>query len=184
MTDSNEPTAWEEINPPATVSAPRRELQSRCSGQTDRKVFRNELTACLTLVAPVGMTEEAKRDWLAVAWNTLQHIPADILASGAAKARMLCDHPSKIVPTIVAETAEQMRWRREAREESCLQLPAPPPDYCTPEEAAEILRSVGLKSHFPSHRSGAGAQVDRSPEGGDPEDGRHSRERGREAMRP
>src|SRR5438874_8822984 len=101
MTDSNEPTAWEEINP--TVSAPRQELQSRCSDQTEtRKVFRNELTACLTLVAPVGMTEEAKRDWLAVAWDTLRHIPPSILANGAAAARKVCDHPSKIVPTIIA----------------------------------------------------------------------------------
>jgi hypothetical protein len=87
-------------------------------------VFRNELTACLALVAPVGMTEENRRDWLAVAWQTLKDIPPDILASGAKKARSLCDHPSKIVPTIVAETSELLKWRRGASREY-LALPSP-----------------------------------------------------------
>jgi hypothetical protein len=78
--------------------------------------FRNELTACLSLVVPVGMTEEARRDWLAVAWGTLSHLPADVLAIGCEAARKTCDHPSKIVPTILKETADVMRWRREANE--------------------------------------------------------------------
>jgi hypothetical protein len=46
-----------------------------------RVVFRNELTACLSLVAPVGMTEEAKADWLLVAWETLKHLAARHSAS-------------------------------------------------------------------------------------------------------
>jgi len=109
-----------------------------------RKVFRNELTACLTLVAPVGMTEEAKRDWLAVAWDTLKHLPPSILTSGARKARLLCDHPSKVVPTIVAETAEMMRWHADAARDK--PSPAlPPPDYCSAADAASILAEFGLK---------------------------------------
>jgi hypothetical protein len=110
MTDSNEPTPWEEINPPM-VSAPRHGLPRRLrpSGAGHSDVFRNELTACLTLVAPAGMTEEARRDWLAVAWGTLKHLPPDILAIGCKKARETCDHPSKIVPTILAETKEGCR---------------------------------------------------------------------------
>lgn len=78
-----------------------------------KAVFRNELTACLALTAPAGMTEENRRDWLSVAWLTLKDIPPDLLAWGATKARMVCDHPSKIVPTIIAETAERMCWRRD-----------------------------------------------------------------------
>jgi hypothetical protein len=54
------------------------------------------------------MTEENRRDWLAVAWDTLKHIPADILTDWCgAKPGKKCDHPSKIVPTIIAEA----RWR-------------------------------------------------------------------------
>jgi hypothetical protein len=72
------------------------------------------------------MTEEAKRDWLAVAWGTLNHLPRDLLSSGCKKARLTCDHPSKIVPTIVAETEEWMRFRRE-READHVRLSGPQP---------------------------------------------------------
>jgi hypothetical protein len=93
------------------------------------------------------MTEEAKRDWLTVAWDSLQHLPPEVLTSGARQARLKCDHPSKIVPTIIAETEQQMRWRRDARAEP-LQIAGPEPQYCTPEEASAILAQLGLKSSF------------------------------------
>lgn len=119
-------------------------------------MFRNELTACLALVVPVGMTEEGRREWLAVAWATLSHLPPDILAAGCKAARETCDHPSKIVPTIIAETKEWVECRRAvARNQgepvSVPQLPKP--DYCTAEEARKILEDLGLKSAFPSNRS-------------------------------
>jgi hypothetical protein len=143
MSDTDEPTAWEEINPPM-VSAPRRGPVSPFSGNDDaRIVFRNELTACLTLVAPVGMDEEARRDWFAIAWDTLKDLPPDVLAIGARKARKICDHPSKIVPTIIAETEDIRRWRSMSQREEPLELPRP--DYVKPDEAAEILREFGLK---------------------------------------
>ncbi len=75
------------------------------------EIFRNELTACLALVAPVGMTEEARGEWFAVAWETLSHLPADILQDGCRKARQTCDHPSKIVPAIVAATEDWVAIR-------------------------------------------------------------------------
>jgi hypothetical protein len=72
------------------------------------------------------MTEEAKRDWLAVAWATLKHLPVDLLRIGAAKARETADHPAKVVPIIVRETAQLLESRRRsARESSALRL-APP----------------------------------------------------------
>lgn len=110
MTD--EPTAWEDINPPM-ASAQRRERHSPSSDHDPRITFRNELTACLSLVAPAGMTEEARRDWLAVAWDTLKHLPPEILQSGCRIARKTCDHPSKIVPAIVEATRDQLRLHRE-----------------------------------------------------------------------
>jgi hypothetical protein len=128
MTD--DPTAWEDINPPM-ASAPRQELQSLSSelltpATTD--AFRNELTACLTLVAPVGMTEEAKRDWLAVAWGTLKHLPSDLLSDGCRVARETCDHPSKIVPVIVEATSEELERRSTTRRaDPWISLAGPPP---------------------------------------------------------
>jgi hypothetical protein len=143
MTD--EPTAWEEINP-VTVSAQRQGLPSKCSvPDEDRITFRNELTACLTLTAPAGMTEENRRDWLAVAWDSLKHIPADILTFGARKARLKCDHPSKIVPAIIAETAEMMGRRSRMAEWSQPQIAPSEKEICTPEEARKILNDLGLK---------------------------------------
>jgi hypothetical protein len=119
----NDLTAWEDINP-TTVSVQRQEQQSQ-SSDVSREVFRNELTACLALVAPVGMTEEAKRDWLVTAWDTLKDIPPDILRIGTAAARKTCDHPSKIVPTIIAETAQPMKWRRELNNGAQLKIAGP-----------------------------------------------------------
>jgi hypothetical protein len=109
----------------------------------DSAYFRNELTACLALVAPVGMTEEAKRDWLAVAWATLKRLPADILSTGCRAAREKCDHPSKIVPTIISETKEMLGWRRDTARPEPLALPRPV--YVTPEEATRILAEFGIK---------------------------------------
>jgi hypothetical protein len=110
--------------------------------------FRNELTACLVLVAPVGMTEEARGEWLRVAWETLKHLPADLLGIGCRKARETCDHPSKIVPAILAETRDLLERRRDHVRASytppARQLP--PPDVCTPEAAAAILAEMGLSS--------------------------------------
>lgn len=107
---TDELTAWEDINP-GMVLAPPPGLPTEYSDPrhpASAETFRNELTACLALVAPVGMSEEARGEWLAVAWETLSDLPPDILAVGCKKARETCDHPSKIVPTIVAETADWM----------------------------------------------------------------------------
>lgn len=83
----------------------------RLAPATD-EVFRNELTACLALVVPAGMTEESRRDWLAVAWGTLKHLPADLLRAGCDEARKTCDHPSKLVPAIVAYAEPLLRQRQ------------------------------------------------------------------------
>lgn len=105
--------------------------------------FATELTACLALVAPVGMTEESRREWLAVAWRTLQFLPADLLSIGCSEARKTCDHPAKLVPVIVAATSESMATRRRIAYEygprsAVPKLDSPP--RCTPEEAREIVR--------------------------------------------
>lgn len=145
--DDDHETAWADINPPM-ASAPRPAPPSTSSASrlapASAERFRNELTACLALVAPVGMDEPAKREWLAIAWETLKHLPADILSIGAKAARGKCDHPSKIVPAILAETEELMRWRKTAAKPrpEFPQIEAPRP--CTPEAAREIMEELGI----------------------------------------
>lgn len=78
------------------------------------------------------MTEEARAEWLAVAWNTLGHLPADLLARGARKARETSDHPSKIVPAILRETQDMLDWRREHR------ALTPPPQITGPRPPRSI----------------------------------------------
>ncbi len=89
--------------------------------------FAAELTSCLALVVPVGMTEEARREWLAVAWATLKHLPPDLLAQGCAEARKTADHPSKIVPTITTYAEPRLRDRSRFEREYPSQVCLPPP---------------------------------------------------------
>lgn len=142
---------------------PRQGLQSRSLDRlapASSDDFRNELTACLTLVAPVGMTEEAKRDWLAVAWGTLKHLPVDLLRDGCRKAREACDHPSKIVPAIVEATQDALERRRSHPADSWASLPGPPKrrnvmehrgEPMSEEETAElndILEKLGAVARY------------------------------------
>jgi hypothetical protein len=157
--DNNEPTAWEEINPPM-VSAPQPERRVMCSDlePATREQFAVELTACLALVVPVGMTEEARREWLSVAWATLKHLPYDALAVGCQAARETCYHPSKIVPAILARTEQMMHWRRESARRG-LSLPAPskrpvlerrgePMSETDAAELNRILESLGATARY------------------------------------
>lgn len=159
---ADQPTAWEDINPTTALARqpePRLPSSARLEPASST-VFRNELTACLALVVPVGMTEEARREWLAVAWGTLKHLPADMLARGCEAARATCDHPSKIVPTIIAETKDWLEIRRRSAAEPsqpCL----PPPikrslldrrgEAMTEDEATElnaILENLGATARY------------------------------------
>jgi hypothetical protein len=118
-------TPWEEINPPM-VSAPQRGLPSKCLDRltpASNVEFRNELTACLALTAPAGMTEEGRGEWLAVAWETLKHLPPDLLAMGCRKARETCDHPSKIVPAIVEATKDSCASGTNTTARQCAHCP-------------------------------------------------------------
>lgn len=120
--------------------------------------FRNQLTACLILTAPSGMTEEARSDWLRVAWMTLSHLPSDLLERGCKKARETADHPSKIVPIIVREVEDDIAWRKRMNSSGPSQsyhaaLSHQPkaeeePNYCTPEEAKQILDELGIRTKW------------------------------------
>lgn len=116
-----------------------------------RDDFRDQLTACLILVAPTGMTQDDRNEWLRAAWGTLQHMPPDLLEAGCEVARETCDHPSKIVPTIVRTTDALWRKRKDDRSRVLAALakmrdPDPEPeDRCTPEQAREVMARFGIQ---------------------------------------
>jgi hypothetical protein len=94
------------------------------------------------------MTEDSRREWLAVAWATLKHIPPKDLESAARIARQTCDHPAKIVPAIIKAVEELRPWERYTRSDPVYdrpQLESPETIRCTPEEARQILDEVGIK---------------------------------------
>jgi hypothetical protein len=123
----DELTPWEEINPPTALAPQQGQPSPYSVSPASPDLFRNELTACLALVAPAGMAEEARRDWLTVAWGTLGHLPADLLIEGCAHARKVADHPAKVVPAIISVTEDRLVRRREYRQSDGehKSLPAP-----------------------------------------------------------
>lgn len=60
-----------------------------------------ELSRCLTLTAPSGMSQDDRVEWLTVAAMELLAVPSCIFDEACAEARRTCDHPSKIVPAIL-----------------------------------------------------------------------------------
>lgn len=106
------------------------------------------LAPILALVGASGMSQDDRREWLAAATDALRHIPQDLLTSAAARAKMHCDHPSKVIPFIIRDTESAIAFRRrvladwEQRQRDHFALPAPGKSYCTPAEAAEIIDRV------------------------------------------
>ncbi|KQN12018.1 hypothetical protein [Sphingomonas sp. Leaf28] len=108
--------------------------------------FITTLLPCLQLVAPVGMDEDSQDTWFEAARIALDGIPIGLLQRGAEAAMQKADHPSKVVPAIMAEISEA--WARRKR----LAAPVaaarsnalPEPDRCTPAEAAEIIASFKI----------------------------------------
>jgi hypothetical protein len=109
--------------------------------------------ACLTLVAPTGMTAEDRDAWVKVARATLSGIPADLLAVGCKEARKRCRFASEIVP-LIFETVEaswqhrekQLEWERQAfanRNAPRLTVaPEKPPEYVRAEEVRKLIKSL------------------------------------------
>lgn len=97
----------------------------------------------LALTGGIGMTEDNRVEWMKAAGMALAHLPADLLRHGAKAAMRTADHPSKIVPTIIATTEDDYAARkRQVRdiaehealfgpEANNLPLPAPPAEPLT-----------------------------------------------------
>jgi hypothetical protein len=114
------------------------------------KAGTGELTACLTLVAPSGMSAEDRNAWLQVARETLRGIPGDLLQRGCKKARETCRFASEIVPTILEETKDDWERRKRISEHHAAleanrdapRLEHKEPEYVRPEQIAELIKSL------------------------------------------
>lgn len=112
-----------------------------------------ELLACLTLVAPSGMSAEDRNAWLQVARATLSGIPGDLLRSGCQKARETCRFASEIVPAIVEHTRKSWEWRRKVLDNltaaeanrNAPRLEQADPEYVTAAEIRTILAEVAAE---------------------------------------
>lgn len=109
-----------------------------------------QLGACLTLVSPSGLSADDRKEWLAVAMQTLSGIPADLLERGCATARRKCRFPSEIVPTIMESVGKTWDGRKadaawEVRKAQLGPEPAlpPPPEYVDPKLVRDLIRSMG-----------------------------------------
>lgn len=104
-----------------------------------------QLGACLTLVSPSGLSADDRKEWLAIAMQTLSGIPADLLERGCEAARLKCRFPSEIVPTIMETIGKQWEWRKQdaARANLPPPPPEPKPEYVDPMEIKKLLRNLG-----------------------------------------
>jgi len=161
--DRIDPTLWQAVTGsgqlPARLSASStavavqrnlRNLQSASAAEVTLS-----LGACLALVAGSGMGDDARDEWLDVAKETLRGIPLDLLERGCAAARRRADHPSKVVPAIMAEVGDAWGWRRaEASAALDNRHAAPAKQTCTPAEAAEICKRFKVGSYARAQAAG------------------------------
>jgi len=69
-----------------------------------------ELSACMALVRPVTMSDDAVKEWLAVAANEVRGMRPTTFKAGCAEARKECTHHGQIIPKILNGKAAQ-GWR-------------------------------------------------------------------------
>ena len=110
-----------------------------------------QLSACLALVRPVSMSDDAADEWLAVAASDLSHFPADLLAEACKAARLECQYHGQLVPFIAKRAGERFGYRqtiagppripRERRIEQQRWQPEPGEFERIRQEAAARLRS-------------------------------------------
>lgn len=89
---------------------------SQGASQTKARPFAiAQIASCLALVRPVGMSDGMAEEWVRIASRDLHAFPDRAIAAACQKARMICNHHGKILPTVIEEceriTAEVARKR-------------------------------------------------------------------------
>ncbi len=118
-----------------------------------------ELAACLTLVAPSGMSADDRTEWIKVARATIGDVPASALQSACAAARKCCRFASEIVPVIIEEAEQPTRWLRDTVRSLQYQVDNPPrPSLPPPPTDDKPLTATELVEMTPYLRSVARRQ--------------------------
>ena len=114
-------------------------LQERLTPATGHE-FAREVGPALTLVCPTGMTQDDRKGWLYAAHKVIGDVPLDLLQRGAMAAMRTADHPSKIVPAIMAEISVALELRRDypRRTDAPTALAPPAPERITAAEREEV----------------------------------------------
>jgi hypothetical protein len=106
-----------------------------------RNDFAAALTPCLALVGGSGFKGDDRTEWLHAAFMALEGIPADLIRQGARAAMLKADHPSKIVPLIIAEISGDWAMRKRIYANNLNPGPAAEPEREIPdEERAEVSK--------------------------------------------
>lgn len=84
------------------------------NSQERSSVLVNELMACLTLVRPASMSDDAASDWVAIAAGQLSDLTEHEIRKGANVARNECQFHSQIIPTIRKANAEAIAYRKQS----------------------------------------------------------------------
>lgn len=123
----------------------------------DAASFAGLIGSLLSITGGVGLSEDDRREWIKSAWVHLRDVPADLLERGCKVAGRYCDHPSKIVTTIIREIEAPLKERQRLRDEVATSLqhqdrePWEPTPFdkatrCTEEEAAAIMEEFGFSA--------------------------------------
>lgn len=108
----------------------------------------------LALVGGVGMNADGRAEWMMAAGSALRHLPEDLLRRGVKAAQRFADHPSKIVPAIIAEAQPEydrrVTHRQTTAEHNALfaALPAPGKARPTKAEVDQIMSEYGIPSSY------------------------------------
>lgn len=142
---------------PAAAAASRAELEP-----IDNRTLVMGLTRALSLVAG-ALDQQARKEWIMAAATELQHAPGDLVEAALGRARMYCDHVSKIVPFVLKDIEDIWAERRRvsgriARLQKLAEQGAKPTERCTPEQAAAIREEYGIPAepagNFPPNKDG------------------------------
>ncbi len=72
------------------------------------------LSGCLSLVRPVGMSDDEADEWLSIAAGEVAEFPSDLIEAGCKRAKRSATHHSQIVPRVVDHCEDAMKVLRNA----------------------------------------------------------------------
>lgn len=93
------------------AAAPAAQPKSRSSDYITASEAVPHLAACLALVRPVSMSEEAAAEWLAVAATELAGYRTGLVIGALSEARKRCNYPSQIIPFVIKDMEDATPWR-------------------------------------------------------------------------